>query len=81
MQALGVDPGMLASEAVKATLRSNTDAALSAGIFGVPMLVVGNALFWGNDVHAFAMETLRDPELLNDPEMQRIASLPIAIHR
>jgi len=79
IDALDVDPGMLANEAVKATLRGNTDAALAAGVFGVPTLRVGDALFWGNDVHAFAMEVLRDPASLRDAEMQRIASLPIGI--
>ncbi|MCY7353986.1 MAG: 2-hydroxychromene-2-carboxylate isomerase [Lysobacter sp.] len=79
--ALGVDPAMLANETVKATLRSNTDAALGAGVFGVPTLLVGDTLFWGNDVHAFALEALHDPALLDDAEMRRIASLQVAVHR
>lgn len=81
IEALGVDPGMLADPAIKATLRSNTDAALDAGAFGVPTLRVGDALFWGNDAHAFAMEMLRNPASLHEPEMQRVASLPVGVHR
>ncbi|MDQ3160503.1 MAG: 2-hydroxychromene-2-carboxylate isomerase, partial [Pseudomonadota bacterium] len=69
------------SEPVKAELRSNTDAALAAGVFGVPTLQIGDALFWGNDVHGFAMEVLRDPHTIDDPEMRRIVSLPIAVRR
>lgn len=40
------DPG---SETVKQRLRSNTDAALEAGLFGVPSLVVDGRVFWGQD--------------------------------
>lgn len=37
------------SEPVKARLRSNTEAALAAGVFGVPTLIVLNELFFGFD--------------------------------
>lgn len=33
----------------KARLRANTDRALSLGVFGVPTVVVGEELFWGDD--------------------------------
>ncbi len=81
MEALGVTADMVGSEAVKSALRDNTDAALAAGVFGVPTLQIGDALFWGNDVHGFAMEVLRDPQTIDDPEMRRIVSLPIAVRR
>ncbi len=35
--------------AVKRELRSMTDAALTAGVFGVPTFRVGRELFWGHD--------------------------------
>jgi hypothetical protein len=50
-------------------------------VFGVPTLQVGDALFWGNDAHGFALAVLEDPALLDDPQMQRIASLPVAAAR
>lgn len=81
MEALGVSADRVGSETVKSTLRSNTDAALAAGVFGVPTLQIGDALFWGNDVHGFAMEVLRDPQTIEDAEMQRIASLPVGVRR
>jgi 2-hydroxychromene-2-carboxylate isomerase len=34
---------------IKATLRETTDAAYSAGVFGVPTFAVGDELFWGDD--------------------------------
>lgn len=80
-EALGVALERWTSEAVKDALRSNTDAALAAGVFGVPTLLVGDVVFWGNDVHGFAMEALRDPESLDDEEMRRILSLPVGVRR
>jgi 2-hydroxychromene-2-carboxylate isomerase len=81
LQQLGIDADAVADPAVKNALRANTDAALAAGVFGVPTLQVGDALFWGNDAHAFALAVLDDPALLDDPQMRRIANLPIAASR
>jgi 2-hydroxychromene-2-carboxylate isomerase len=36
-------------DAVKAELRSNTDAAIAQGVFGVPSFAVDGKLFWGAD--------------------------------
>ena len=66
---------------VKAALRANTEAALHAGVYGVPTLQIGDALFWGNDAHPFALAALHDASVLQDPEMQRISALPIGISR
>lgn len=81
MQRLGVTPQALTSDAVKQALRANTDAALAAGVFGVPTLAVGDTLFWGNDVHEFALEALANPDLLDDPEMRRVEHLPVGVRR
>lgn len=81
LQRLGIGDDALASDAVKAALRSNTDRALQAGVFGVPTLQVGDALFWGNDAHDFALAVFDDPALLDDPEMRRITTLPVAASR
>jgi 2-hydroxychromene-2-carboxylate isomerase len=47
----------------KARLRADTDAAIAAGVFGVPSMLVGDALFWGYDDFAFLELHLagRDP--------------------
>ncbi len=81
IDALGLDAQALASEATKAALRANTDAALAAGVFGVPTLSVDGALFWGYDAHDFALDALQHPGLLDDPEMQRLADLPVGLQR
>ena len=78
---LGVAPEALSAADVKAALRANTEAALAAGVFGVPTLQVGDAVFWGNDAHAFALAALHDATVLDDAEMQRVSSLPIGISR
>ncbi len=39
----------LAHPSVKQALRDTTDQALAQGIFGVPTIVVGKELFWGDD--------------------------------
>lgn len=49
----GIDAGQLrdalSAADVKDALRRATDDALAAGIFGVPTIVIGEELFWGDD--------------------------------
>jgi 2-hydroxychromene-2-carboxylate isomerase len=51
------------ADRARAWLRSETDAALAAGVFGAPGLVVqgagGAQLFWGNDRLELALEAAR----------------------
>ena len=54
--------GALQAPAVKLALRAVTEEALAAVVFGVPSVVVGTELFWGDDRledAARADETLR----------------------
>lgn len=81
IRALGLTPEALAAPEVKATLRANTEAALAAGVFGVPTLGLGKRLFWGNDAHDFATAVLEDPALMEEAEMRRLAELPIGANR
>jgi 2-hydroxychromene-2-carboxylate isomerase len=80
-ETLGIAREALSGDAVKSALRANTDAALAAGVFGVPTLQVGHALFWGNDAHAFALAALENPALFEDAEMRRVATLPVGATR
>ncbi|NOT87599.1 MAG: 2-hydroxychromene-2-carboxylate isomerase [Lysobacter sp.] len=80
-EALGLPAGVADSAEVKAVLRKCTEIALTAGVFGVPTLALGNSLFWGNDAHAFAVAVLNDPALLDDNEMRRVAALPVGVRR
>lgn len=78
---LGIDVAAVNDESTKRALRANTDAALAAGVFGVPTLALDGQLFWGNDTHEFALAALRDPGVMADPEMQRVTALPVGVTR
>jgi 2-hydroxychromene-2-carboxylate isomerase len=71
----------IANPDVKERLRRNTDEALARGVFGVPTLAIGEALFFGAD----AMEMARDYALagcrFDDPEYERVAALPEGARR
>jgi 2-hydroxychromene-2-carboxylate isomerase len=53
IQDVGLDPDPImeaaASPAIKTLLRQKTEAALAAGAFGVPTMIVDGELFWGAD--------------------------------
>lgn len=73
--------GAISVPEVKARLQANFDAALADGVFGVPTLVIDGVAFWGEDAMDFAEACLADRSLLDDPEMRRIAALPVAAAR
>lgn len=82
-QALGIDDveRAIGADAVKAQLRANTDAAIAAGVFGVPTLRIGAELFWGNDASAMVDDWLADPQRFSGPEYDRLARMPIGVER
>jgi 2-hydroxychromene-2-carboxylate isomerase len=71
----------IAAPEVKETLKRNTDEALSRGVFGVPTLAIGDELFWGADATAMAADFVAQGCAFTDPEMQRVAALPIGAER
>ena len=80
---LGVsDPDAAAEQReAKDALRANTEAAIAAGVFGVPSVVVGGEVFWGVDATDFVLQYLEHPALLADPEFQRVSNLPAGAER
>ena len=50
-----------ASAAVQATYHANTEAAIAAGVFGVPTFQIGDELFWGQDRLDFVAAALARP--------------------
>ncbi|WP_428312465.1 2-hydroxychromene-2-carboxylate isomerase [Hydrocarboniphaga sp.] len=66
---------------VKQALRDHYDLAVAKQVFGVPSLVVGDEVFWGNDSTPLLMAWLDNPALLQTAEMQRVAGLPITAQR
>jgi 2-hydroxychromene-2-carboxylate isomerase len=81
--ALGIDDAAnaIAQEPVKGRLRANTDAALAAGVFGVPTLAFGGELYWGNDATPMIESRLADPSVFDSEEYRRIATLPVGVER
>ena len=69
------------SPEVKDTLRRYTDEAIARGVFGVPTLAIGDELFWGADATAMAADYVAAGCRYDDPEMGRVASLPIGAER
>jgi 2-hydroxychromene-2-carboxylate isomerase len=72
---------LVAERGAKDRLRAWTDGAIAAGVFGVPTLAVGDALFWGVDAMPMAERYLDDPGLLARGEMARLAGLPVGVRR
>jgi 2-hydroxychromene-2-carboxylate isomerase len=71
----------LADEDVKIRLKTNTDEAITKGVFGVPTFLVGEMLFWGQDSLEMMQDYLRDPAAFDTAEMRRAASLPVGTAR
>ncbi|MYK57950.1 MAG: hypothetical protein F4027_04830 [Rhodospirillaceae bacterium] len=72
---------LIASAEVKAALKANTDAAVTAGVFGVTTLKVDGQSFWGVDGTDFAHAYLADPAILGTDAMKRLETLPAAAER
>ena len=77
---IGDAAAAIARDDVKAALRINSDEAIARGVFGVPTLCIGEALFWGNDATQMALEHLADPVAFAH-EFDAVATLPVGISR
>jgi 2-hydroxychromene-2-carboxylate isomerase len=80
---LGVDDAhaRIADPQVKEALRRNTDEAIARGVFGVPTLAIGDALFWGLDATEMARDYALAGSRFVDPEYARVSSLPEGVQR
>ena len=66
---------------IKQRLRADTEAAIAAGVFGVPTCVVADHVFWGSDATDMVFDFCRNPGLFAEPEMQRVSNLPVSAAR
>lgn len=82
-RALGVPDvaAALAREDVKAVLRDNGREALARGVFGVPTLDAGDALFWGDDTTDFALAHLRGDAFATGESLRAAGRLPVGSAR
>lgn len=82
---LGLTPetadAMIAAPQVKQALVAHGREALSRGVYGVPTFDTGLELFWGLDATDMMLDYFADPTVFDEPEMRRIADLPVGATR
>ena len=69
------------SEEVKAQLREATQAAIDAGVFGVPSILVDDKLFWGQDALPMLRDYLTAGPWFQGPDWENCSVLPKSIER
>jgi 2-hydroxychromene-2-carboxylate isomerase len=72
---------LIARQQVKDKLAANGRQAIERGVYGVPTFDTGEELFWGMDATDMLLDYLADPTVFDDPEMRRIADLPVGAAR
>lgn len=82
-RALGIaDPASAIGDPdVKARLHANTDAAIAAGVFGVPTIAAAGETFWGLDATPMFEQWLGDRGVFERGEYARLATLPEGTRR
>ncbi len=68
-------------DAVKLALRNNTQAAIDAGLFGVPTFEVDGRQFWGLDALPMLREAVLDAAWFDGPDWAAAATAPPGIKR
>jgi len=81
LQEFGLRQEDLDRPEIKERLRSNTEAAVRRGVFGVPTFEVDGELFWGADSIEFLKAFLADASALRNEEMRRLDGLPVSAAR
>ena len=69
------------SDAIKALLKRNTDAAIAHGVFGVPTFAVDDKLFWGLDALPMLRDYLQDDAWFDGPDWDRVHAASSGIAR
>jgi len=72
---------MIAEPRVKDALAANGREAIARGVYGVPTFDTGKELFWGLDATDMLLDYLENPGVFDEPEMRRIANLPVGAAR
>jgi 2-hydroxychromene-2-carboxylate isomerase len=73
---LGVAPPALSDPAVKAALRANGEAAIAAGVFGVPTAIVDGESYWGFDATEMLLARLDDAPFFASEALSAAVALP-----
>jgi 2-hydroxychromene-2-carboxylate isomerase len=78
---LAAADAMIAAQRVKDALAANGRQAIDRGVYGVPTFDTGKELFWGLDATDMLLDYLEHPTVFDEPEMRRIADLPVGAVR
>lgn len=70
-----------AGDAAKARIKANTEAAIAAGVFGVPTLAVDGQMFWGFDALPMLRAYLEGDAWIGGDEWNSVKNLPAAVAR
>lgn len=81
LRELGATPAMLEAAEVKQRLRANGEAAIAAGVFGVPTSVVGGRNFWGLDATDMLLAFLHGDSFFQSEALKRAQDLPQGLQR
>lgn len=73
---LGISEEALTSESVKSRLMAVGDAAIAAGVFGVPTAVAKGLCFWGVDATDMLIACLQGDPFFSSAEWKKAYSLP-----
>ncbi len=75
-------PQLVADEAqAKQRLREATDAALAAGVFGVPTFELDGRLFWGQDALPMLAAAMDDEPWFQSGAWEQAANRPVGVTR
>jgi 2-hydroxychromene-2-carboxylate isomerase len=77
----GVAPGVLDTPDVKQALRTNTEEAIAAGVFGVPTAVVDGERYWGFDATPMIVARLEDDAFFASEALRAARALPEGVQR
>jgi 2-hydroxychromene-2-carboxylate isomerase len=80
---IGIEPDdpRLGAESTKAALRAGTDAAIAAGVFGVPTVIIDGRPFWGVDALPMLRDYLAGHPVFASTAMQAAGKLPVGVAR
>lgn len=71
----------IASDETKAQLRANGEAAVAAGVFGVPTLMAGDELFWGADATDMCLAYVSGDPVFASAEMRAFDRIEVGAER
>jgi 2-hydroxychromene-2-carboxylate isomerase len=69
------------SSEVKQALRACTDAAVQAGVFGTPTMVIDGRVFWGNDALPMLQAYLGGDPWFHGPDWVQAGDVPQGVRR